>query len=83
MISLIRQYQGQEVRTYMLVKEASKLVGYSQQYLRRLLRQEKLRGIKVGQVWLVEVISLDSYLALLNRVLDRRCGPRTKGTKIN
>ena len=83
MISLIGNYQGQETGTYIPVKEASKLIGYSQQYLRRLLRQEKLGGIKVGQVWLLEVISLDTYLALLNRVLDRRCGPRTKGTKIN
>jgi excisionase family DNA binding protein len=61
----------------MPVKEASILVGYSQQYLRRLLRQKKLGGIKVGQVWLLEVISLDTYLALFNRVLDRRSGPRT------
>jgi hypothetical protein len=83
MISLIRQYHGQEARTYILVKEASKLAGYSQQYLRRLLRQEKLRGIKVGQVWLSEVISFDTYLSLFNRGLDRRCGPRTKGMKIN
>jgi excisionase family DNA binding protein len=83
MFSLIRQYQGQEARTYILVKEASKLVGYSQQYLRRLLRQGKLGGIKVGQIWLLDVISLDTYLTLLARVLDRRCGPRIKGTKIN
>jgi excisionase family DNA binding protein len=81
MISLIGQYQGQKARTYIPVKEASKLIGYSNQYLRRLLRQEKLQGIKVGQVWLLEVISIDAYLALLNRALDRRCGPRTKGMK--
>jgi len=67
MISLIRQYQEKEARTYILVKEVSKSVGYSQQYLRRLLRQEKLGGIKVGQTWLLEVISLDAYLALFNR----------------
>ena len=83
MVALIEQIHGQEVRTYISVKVASKLVGYNQQYLRRLLRQGKLGGIKVGQVWLLEVISFDTYLTLLNRVLDRRCGPRTKGTKIN
>jgi excisionase family DNA binding protein len=81
MISLIRQFQGQEVRTYIPVKEASKLFGYSQQYLRRLLRQGKLREIKVGQVWLLEVISLDTYLDTINRVMDRRYGSRTKGSK--
>jgi len=39
-------------------------------------------GIKVGQVWLLEVISLDTYLTLLKGMLDRRCGPRTKGMEI-
>ena len=83
MISLIRQYQGQEARIYIPVKEASQRVGCSQQYLRRLLRQEKLGGIKVGQVWLLEVVSLETYLGLLNELLDRRCRPRTKGIKID
>jgi hypothetical protein len=46
MIALIRQIQGQEVRTYIPVKVASKLAGYNQQCLRRLLRQRKLGGIK-------------------------------------
>ena len=76
MIYLIKQIDGHEAQTYIPVKEASKSVGYSQQYLRRLLRQEKIGGIKVGQVWLLEVISLDNYLALLDRLRDRRCGLR-------
>jgi len=83
MISLIGQHQGQEARTYIPVKQALNLVGYSQQYLRRLLRRKKLMGIKVGQVWLLEVISLDTSLTLLNGMLDRRCRPRTKGMEIN
>ena len=61
MVALIGQIHGQEVRTYISVKVASKLVGNNQQYLRRLLRQGKLGGIKVGQVWLLEVISFDTY----------------------
>jgi len=59
----------------MPVKEASKLVGYSQQYLRRLLRQEKLGGIKVGQVWLVDKGDLDVYLEQAQNVTDQRFGP--------
>lgn len=81
MIALIGQVQGQEVRTYILVKVASGLIGYNQQYIRRLLRLGKLGGIKVGQVRLLEVISLETCLALLNGLQDRRCGPRTKGNK--
>lgn len=82
MISLIQQDSGQEVRTYIPVKEALKLVGYSQQYLRRIIRQEKLRGIKVGQVWLLNVISLDTHLTLINRLQDKRYGPRIEGIRI-
>jgi excisionase family DNA binding protein len=77
MISLIRPLQGQAAQTYIPAKEASKLVGYSKQYLRRLLRQEKLGGIKVGQVWLLEVISINTYFTSVNRLLDKRYGPRT------
>lgn len=82
MISLIWQYQEQDARTYILVKDASKSFGYCQQYLRRLLRKEKLRGIKVGQVWLLEVISLDTHATSVNQLQDKRYGIRIEGTLI-
>ena len=78
MFSLIGQAGGKKVQTYVSVKAAWKLNGYKQQYLRRLLRQEKISGIKVGQVWLIEVSSLHKYLFLVNQPHDKRYGPRTK-----
>ena len=36
------------------VKVASLYSGYSIQYLRRLLRQTRLKGTKLGQIWFVE-----------------------------
>jgi len=44
------------------VKAAAEYSGYNQQYLRRLLRLEKLAGVKLGQVWLIKMVSLESYL---------------------
>ena len=76
MFPLIGQANGEKVRTYIPVKAACKLSGYNKQYLRRLLRQEKLGGIKVGQVWLIEILSLENHLSLGNQGQDRRYGPQ-------
>jgi hypothetical protein len=78
MVTLIGQVEGKKVQTYIPVKVASKLSGYNPQYLRRLLRQEKLWGIKVGQLWLIEVPSLENYLSLWTQLQDKRGGPQTK-----
>jgi excisionase family DNA binding protein len=58
------------------VKAAAEFSGYNVQYLRRLLRNGRLEGIKIGQVWLIEMASLDHYLRNGNLQRDRRCGPR-------
>ena len=78
MLALIGQEDGKKAGTYISVKAAWKLYGYKQQYLRRLLRQKKLSGIKIGQAWLIEVPSLKNYLFLLSQSQDRRFGLRTK-----
>ena len=54
------------VSNHISVKSAATLSGYSLQYIRRLLRTDRLSGMKVGQVWLVEIESLKEYL---NRAL--------------
>jgi hypothetical protein len=76
MLALIGQADGKKVRTYISVKDACKLSGYKQQYLRRLLRQKKLKRKKIGQVWLIEVSSLRNYLLFANQLEDNRYGPR-------
>jgi excisionase family DNA binding protein len=58
------------------VKAAAEFSGYNIQYLRRLLRTGQLEGIKIGQVWLIKMASLDAYLKSAQRMGDRRCGPR-------
>ena len=46
------------------VKAAAEFSGYSIQYLRRLLRNDRLEGIKIGQVWLIEMDSFAESRAI-------------------
>jgi len=50
--------------------------GYSLQYLRRLLRNGKLEGIKIGQTWLVGKGALDAHLNQAKNAGNHRYGPR-------
>jgi excisionase family DNA binding protein len=59
------------------VEAAAAKTGYNLQYLRRLLRSGKLQGVKIGQVWLIKINSLENYLSQNEDRRDRRCGPRT------
>ena len=58
------------------VKAAAKISGYSLQYIRRLLRKGNLGGEKIGQVWLVDLKSLNEYFELAANHSDCRFGPR-------
>jgi len=78
MLSLMGQADGKKVRTYISVKDACKLYGYREQYLRRLLRQKKPSRRKIGQVWLIEVSSLRNYLLFADQLQDNRYGPRKR-----
>jgi hypothetical protein len=60
----------------LFVKIASEHSGFSQQYLRRLLRMGRLAGSKLGQVWLVEMETLEAYLFRVGNSQDRRFGPK-------
>jgi excisionase family DNA binding protein len=57
-------------------KATAEFSGYSIQYLRRLLRNGRLEGIKIGQVWLIKMDSFEGYLRHGQMLCDRRHGPR-------
>lgn len=48
-------------KDFLTVKQASERSGYSAEYIRRLIRNDKLEAKKVGTVYFVKVESLDSY----------------------
>jgi excisionase family DNA binding protein len=62
MISLNQAISPQVLNNHISVQVAAAYSGYSLQYLRRLLRNCKLAGIKIGQLWLVDKGALDVYL---------------------
>ena len=62
--------------SYISVKTASINSGYSEQYLRRLLRENRLEGIKIGQMWFINFNSLSDYERISLISNDLRYGPR-------
>ena len=64
------------INNHTSVKDASTLSGYSMQYIRRLLRLDRLAGKKIGQVWLVEINSLSDYLNHALKSVDQQFSPR-------
>ena len=48
---------------YISVRDASKKSGYARDYISRLCRQEKVRGMLVGKNWFVDFESLTSFAA--------------------
>ena len=68
----------QVIVNHVSVEAATEISGYNAQYLRRLLRTGKLEGVKVGQVWLIDMASLQTYFSCALSSNDMRYGP--KGT---
>ena len=76
MISLNQVISPQVLNNHISVQVAASYSGYSLQYLRRLFRSNKLEGIKIGQLWLVDIGTLDIYLEQVQDAIDQRFGPR-------
>ncbi len=72
----INQTPNFVLTNHMSVKTAAEFSGYSLQYLRRLLRTDKLHGVKIGQLWLIDKFALDAYLESTALDRDRRFGPK-------
>ena len=72
--------QGIITEKVLTVLAATELTGYNGQYLRRMLRQGKLDGIRVGQTWLIQMDSLLSYLKRVGETKDQRFGSKTGQT---
>jgi excisionase family DNA binding protein len=79
--------QGSSTRgvldNHMSIQAAAEYSGYNLQYLRRIVRKGEVEGVKVGQVWLVDLTSLDAYLERAKKTDDRRYGPRVYQTYIS
>ena len=76
MISFNQAIPPQVLNNHISVQVAASYSGYSTQYLRRLLRNGKVDGIKIGQLWLVEKGALDIYIEQAQDATDQRFGPK-------
>jgi excisionase family DNA binding protein len=74
---------GPVLDNHMSIQAAAEYSGYNLQYLRRIVRQGEVEGVKVGQVWLVDLASLDAYLKRVQNTDDRRYGPRVYQAYVN
>jgi excisionase family DNA binding protein len=48
---------------YMTTDEAAKLSGFTEQYIRKLIRQKRIDGQKVRRDWILSRSSLERFLA--------------------
>jgi len=76
MISFNQAVSPQVLNNHMSVQVAAVYSGYSTQYLRRLLRNGKIEGTKIGQLWLVEKGALDGYIEKAQDATDQRFGSK-------
>ena len=76
MISFNQAIPPQVLNNHISVQGAASYSGYSLQYLRRLLRNGKVEGTKIGQLWLVNKGAFDVYIAQAQDATDQRFGPK-------
>ena len=76
MISFNLVVSPQVLNNHISVQVAARYSGYSTQYLRRLLRNGKIEGTKIGQLWLVEKGALDVYIEKAQGATDQRFGSK-------
>ncbi len=67
---------GIVLEEHLSIRAAAALFAYNLQYLRRLLRTDRLEGIKIGQVWLIKLASLEAHLRNGRLSQDQRYGPQ-------
>jgi excisionase family DNA binding protein len=70
-----RGLTGMVFEHHLSVKAAAETFGYNEQYLRRLLRTGRLQGIKIGQIWLIKLASLEAHLRKARMSRDQRWDP--------
>jgi hypothetical protein len=77
-INEIKTLNGSTDNFFIAVQTASNQSGYCDQYLRKMLRNETIKGIKIGQLWLIVYKSLCEYIEEASTTDDLRYGPRVK-----
>ncbi len=70
------QTDSQSLADFLTIEEATEHSGYTGQYLRRMARKGRIRALKRGHFWLIELKSLQAYMQRAEKAQDGRFGPR-------
>ncbi len=76
----INTHKSDFTNEYVTVKTAARISGYNQQYLRRLLRGNRFRSKRIGQLWLINRDDFKKSLRSTKRSSDKRYGPSKRTT---
>lgn len=76
LMTRMQEFVGKPIEDFLTIEEAVRLTGYTDQYLRRMANEGRVRAIKRGHFWLLERTSLTAYLRAAHQTSDRRFGPR-------
>ncbi len=52
-----------DLTEYIETSEAAKELNYHVEHVRRMMREGRLKGIKIGRTWLVQKKSLEEFVA--------------------
>ena len=63
---------------WITIQDACQMTGYNAEYLRRLIRNGKVKARKVSIVWVVDQSSLREYVSQNQDTTDRRRGPKER-----
>ena len=63
---------------WITTSEAVRLSGYNAEYIRRLIRTERIEARKFATVWQISRASLLAYIDETEQSVDKRRGPQPK-----
>lgn len=63
-----RSYDSAMNEDYITTDEAARLSGFTEQYIRKLIRENRIEGKKVRRDWLLRRTSLEKFLATERKV---------------
>jgi hypothetical protein len=66
------------IEDYMTLRQAIRLSGYNDQYLRRMAKEGRIYALKFGQFWMISRRSLEAFMNNANSKVDtdQRFGPK-------
>jgi excisionase family DNA binding protein len=76
LMTRMQDVSGKPIEDFLTIDEATELTGYSDQYLRRMAKEGKLRAVKRSHFWLIDRFSLEAYFQAAQHTDDQRFGPR-------